>query len=266
MIVPGETEIVPTAIEEGLNAIYLVPGGGASLNMNNSAPPFDDVRARQALWYAIDWQDFNDTLNPGLDPATALFTPETFGYDSAYDLPQHDPSRAQELLDELAADDKPLTFTFTATAGNAAHIAIGQYLQTNLASYDNVEVNVEQLAAADSLAQTAAMTYQIKTNAIWFASPYPELTNVIGSNGIANTLGYSNPDVDDAIASISAATSEAELETALGVIQRRIAEDVPFLLYQVNKNGVVVSDRLSGIELYLTGYLFNWEDVSYSDS
>lgn len=70
------------------------------VGMNNLRPPFNDVRVRQAINYAIDKQEIIDYVRGGYDLiADAPIGPRVFGYHPAgpYD---YDPERARQLLAE----------------------------------------------------------------------------------------------------------------------------------------------------------------------
>ena len=87
----------------------------ATLNLNTTRPPFDDPRARQALFYALDRSLLAEAATPNTPVVTNLFPSTSPFYDAAYDLPAQDPEAAQRLFDELAAEGKPLEWTLTVT-------------------------------------------------------------------------------------------------------------------------------------------------------
>ncbi|WP_195210455.1 ABC transporter substrate-binding protein [Actinomarinicola tropica] len=81
-------------------------GGGAIFN--TLRPPVDDVRVRQAMAHAIIQEDLIEILGgTGITPPqTQYFSPDSpwFSQEVADAWPQHDPERAQELLNEYIND------------------------------------------------------------------------------------------------------------------------------------------------------------------
>src|SRR5699024_5251754 len=75
--------------------------GEVSLSMNNQAEPFDDVRVRQAVLYALDKQAIIDTAWNGYGSEIATYSVPTDPYyvDLNDEYP-HNPEKAKELLAE----------------------------------------------------------------------------------------------------------------------------------------------------------------------
>ncbi|MEU1724878.1 ABC transporter substrate-binding protein [Nonomuraea sp. NPDC005692] len=73
--------------------------GEVVLSMNNARPPFDDVKARQAVRYAIDHKALLDTAWAGRGQLIGSMVPPTDPWyeDRTGDYP-HDPAKAKELL------------------------------------------------------------------------------------------------------------------------------------------------------------------------
>jgi peptide/nickel transport system substrate-binding protein len=95
-------------------------GETAYIMLNVSKPPFDNIKARQALAYALPFDDFNAILGDGiLTQATGPFAPGNIGnldQEDLPDFPEYDPDRARELVEEYEAETgQPLSFTYTTT-------------------------------------------------------------------------------------------------------------------------------------------------------
>lgn len=112
-------------------------------------PVLGDVRVRQALMYAMDWEAINaGGLNgEGIQLASHVL-PNSWAYDESIPFFEYDPERASALLEEAgwmdddndpstprvaqgalyAADGTPLAFTLKANTGNDSSEAIGTLL------------------------------------------------------------------------------------------------------------------------------------------
>jgi peptide/nickel transport system substrate-binding protein len=76
----------------GLRTIYIF--------FNTTAEPFDDVRVRQAVNYAVDTEAIvRDLFDNAARASDAPFAPPIFGY-SAQPLYEYNPDRARELLED----------------------------------------------------------------------------------------------------------------------------------------------------------------------
>lgn len=86
--------------------------GEVSLSMNNQAAPFDDVRVRQAVLYALDKQAILDTAWNGYGSLVATYaTPTDPYYEDLNDAYPYDPEKAKELLKEAGQENLDITFT-----------------------------------------------------------------------------------------------------------------------------------------------------------
>ena len=64
-------------------------------------PPFDDVRVRKALNYAIDWDAILNTIYEGHGERLATaFLPSGFGFNPDLKPYEYNPEKAVELLRE----------------------------------------------------------------------------------------------------------------------------------------------------------------------
>jgi len=77
--------------------------------MNNTTAPFNDVRVRQAINYAIDPEALNRVFGGRLHPSQQILPPGMPGYDEFALYPGPDMGKAKQLLAEANPADKDIT-------------------------------------------------------------------------------------------------------------------------------------------------------------
>lgn len=211
------------------------------VGMNNKWGPFEDVRVRQALNYAVDQQAIIDNILLELtQPMDSPLPPASACYQSTKNY-AYDPDKARQLLAEAGYGDG-----FKATL----HYGAGRFLldsevveavQSYLADV-GVEVEVIQLewAAFQATWKKPLEETEIQLFFVGWGNPTvdPDLgtyTYVEASwpPGL-NAMFYSNPDLEQLIAAQRAATDPVARCEIVNEIQEIIMEDTPqiFLYYE----------------------------------
>jgi peptide/nickel transport system substrate-binding protein len=234
--------------------------GGYNIFFNLTKPPFDDVRARQAIAYAFDPKAMNDTLNGG----AGLLAPNLFLKDSDFFTPVRQPQpnrkKAQELFDTLAAEGKPLDFTVEVPP---TFQRLGEWFQARLTGFKNVTMNIEPIAASQTVQNWRSGNFVLGfTNAPRFVEPSPQLSNYLETGGATNYGKYSNPDVDAAFKKARTTNDVAERRTAYESVQRAQVKDLPSFFFQhqvihtlYNKN------KIQNIDPFADGFP-RWDRMS----
>ena len=100
------------------NVVFINPpsAGFIRFNMNTQRPPFNDIRVRQAMAYAIDREAIVKEIFKGLAKVSRSLVPaNAFGYVETYDIYRYNPDKAKQLLQEAGVPN--LTFTLSYGAG-----------------------------------------------------------------------------------------------------------------------------------------------------
>ena len=208
------------AVLEGQYDIYNSPQNMVQIfAMNNSVAPFDDVRVRQAINYAIDKDQIIDSVFGGY--ATKLYTnfsPVMGVYyneelEGSYDT---DVEKAKELLKEAGLEDG-FTFTITAPANYQAHIDTAQIIAQQLQQV-GITANIETMEWATWLedvygnaqyeATIVGLTGKLDPDAVLgrFKTTYPK-----------NFFKFSNEEYDQLITS---ALTEQDEQTRIDDYKR----------------------------------------------
>jgi len=106
----GDIDIFQTAVsndiasaeEKGFAAQKISGSSSTILLMNNAKPPFNDVRARQAVAYALDKDAMNERLYKGVRvPSYSGFAPDSAYFNKKANTPKYDLAKAKALVKDL---------------------------------------------------------------------------------------------------------------------------------------------------------------------
>ncbi|MFT4234291.1 MAG: ABC transporter substrate-binding protein [Microbacterium sp.] len=225
--------------------------GGQAFMMNMSKPPFDDIRARQALAYALDLDAISDAATGGYPAVPSTLFNESSPLYADIPLATYDPEKAQELFDELAAEGNPLEFTYTLFPTQSSQ-ATFEALQAQLGEYDNVTVVADQRDGSEAGTIAPSGDFQMLPWSLTFADPIGRLWGALHSEaGTTNYTHIADPALDAALdAANVAGDDDEELAKQFEIVQERLAELVPYIIYGELYTGTISSDKVNGIELY----------------
>jgi len=98
----ADSGTIKSATEKGFAAEKISGSSSTILLMNNAKPPFNNVKARQALAYAIDKDAINERVYGGVRvPSYSGFATDSAYYDKDAGTPKYDPKKAKQLVDDI---------------------------------------------------------------------------------------------------------------------------------------------------------------------
>lgn len=168
------------------------------ISANLETPGLDDVRVRQALWYAIDRDLLVDAINLGQATVTdTVLNPTVFGYlaDRAYD---YDVDKAKELMAAAGhADGLSLRLLIQ---GNYQIPAMAQAIQ-DMWREIGVEVEITLREFAQIVEIRRAGDFDLVMGALARTGPDQYMTPFFDSAAIPypNSSRYANPAMDELI-------------------------------------------------------------------
>jgi peptide/nickel transport system substrate-binding protein len=186
---------IQSAKSSGLGVLSLPPANFALRYLFNfKKPPFNNLKARQAMNYALDMKKVNDFQNQGHGIVfTGPYSKASEWYMPSIKLPQYNPKKAQQLFNEAATElGGPVTFDFIYPVASGA--SPGDMMSTLLQPYQNVKIN--NLATTPSLYITKVLqgAWELVLFGISGAPNY--VNQNFGTGSPQNYGGYSNPKVD----------------------------------------------------------------------
>jgi peptide/nickel transport system substrate-binding protein len=205
--------------------------GETILAINNAKPPFDDVRVRRALAYAIDRQAIIDGAMFGYGtPIGTHFAPHNRAYVDLTGMYPHDVEKAKALLAEAGVTDLKTTIKLPppSYARRGGEIIAAQLKEVGIeAELIPVEwpVWLEQVFKNKEFDLTIVSHTEPMDIDIYARDDY--------------YFGYHNPAFNKVMADLAAATDDVVRSGLLGKAQRILAEDsVNVFLFQLAKHGV----------------------------
>ena len=236
---------------DGLNTMYL--------GLNNKFPPFDNVKVRQAVAYAIDKQRVVDNFYPpGSTAATQLLPEAMSGYSADLQGYPIDQQKAMELLDQAAQEDGvtlPIESTISYRDVVRGYLpqpmVVAQDLQEQLNSigdgkYFNISIEVVESGTFIAAATTGAYPLHL----LGGGADYPDAGNLLGFwfQGVQASFGNSYPDIEEAVALGGRLTDSAERNAAYDKANQLVQELVPMVPIAHGGSAIVYSAEIEGAQ------------------
>lgn len=237
----------------GLNLIYL--------GMNQAVKPFDDVRVRQAINYAVDTDAIvSQIIKRGSVPARGILPPGIAGFDPDLKPYHYDPQKALALLAEAGfpqGEGFPAVELWTVSKSTDVHKALEIYkdyladigLEVSIKTADNWKAFVKAIAD-----QKASIFY-----AAWYAD-YPDADNffypLIHSSSRTNRSGFRDLWVDEQIVLARTEVDYLKRAALYREIEKRVVESAPIVSQHINSNSYVFRPAVQGIAMSHLGIIY----------
>ncbi|MCG6858284.1 MAG: ABC transporter substrate-binding protein [Salaquimonas sp.] len=252
-IIPDAAAAVPALLSGDVQAFANMPAGDALpqieadprfkvvigategetiLAINNGKPPFDNLKVRQAISYALNRKDIIDGASSGLGvPIGSHFSPADPGYVDLTGMYPFDPEKAKELLKEAGYPDG-----FKATLKLPPPPYARQGGEIIAAELRNIGIDVEIIPV--EWADWVANVFKQKDYDMTIISHVEP--NDIGIYARDDYyFDYHNPKFNAVMAELDKTTDQAKRLELLGQAQRILADDaVNGFLFELPKVGV----------------------------
>jgi peptide/nickel transport system substrate-binding protein len=213
---------------EGASDLTLIQAPATAVNeyiLNTTTAPFDDVRARRALGYAIDQQELSDNLFLGFfKPVQSIMASGSWAYpgDEVSGYPAFDVDKAQELVDELGG----LEFTLK-TSNTPDFLQQAAAVQAQLARA-GITMNIEPVEPSKKIADCFSRQYQACQFVVpGLPDPDGYARPFFDSSAGANPSGLEDAALDDLFAQGRTTVGQEDRKVIYDQVQARMAELVP---------------------------------------
>jgi peptide/nickel transport system substrate-binding protein len=218
--------------------------------MNNTTPPFDDVKVRQAVNYAIDPEALDKIFGGRLETGQTILPPDIAGYREFELYPGPDIEKAKQLIAEANPSDTDVTVW---TNDEPDRIRIGQYYQDVL---NEIGLNADlKVISGDIYFATIGnlKTPDLDTGfSDWFQDyPHPHDYFNPNLNGESiqptNNQNYSQTDIPELNKTIDQLAEQPldQVETQYGDLDEAFMKQAVWAPYGHEQFATFVSDRIA---------------------
>lgn len=235
--------------EESLSTSYI--------GFNTQKEPFDDIRVRKALNYAINVDEIIDVVLEGAGTkATGPINDKVFGYNKDLKGYEYDPEKAKELLAEAGYANGFKTSIWT--NDNPVRVRIAELVQAQLKEV-GVDADIEEVEWGAYLERTAAGEHDMFILG-WVTvtgdADYGlyALFHSSQHGGAGNRTFFTNSEVDELLDKGRTSIDEKEREDVYSKAQEIIVEEAPqlFLYFQTQNAGI--QNNIDGFRLHPAGH------------
>jgi peptide/nickel transport system substrate-binding protein len=234
------------------------PGSSFTVSMNLTKPPFDNVKVRQALMYAIDRDAIARAMAPislrsyGLNPAAfpGSYDSKTIPAELRYD---HDPAKAKQLLADagLAGGFSFSAYTSQREDYSALMLMVQEQLRQigvtlDLKIIDHTAFQADLRNDNNTMAQRSGAYPPVPTMIFMEQLSASACAKSDGGGGANYShYGVAMPGIDDLL---DKTTNEADFQRRLALcreMERRVLTDVPIIPLCTNAYIIVRNPRVN---------------------
>jgi peptide/nickel transport system substrate-binding protein len=216
------TPLLEQAQEGGRLTVTVQPATSPYVvQLNTTAAPFDDPRAREAIYHATDFPAIAQGLFRGMYPVSQMFTGPggLFHHETVEGYPPHDPARARQLVTELGG----LTVNL-GTLGNYVAEQVMTALQTQWQEA-GITVHIESFELSTLVQEFNSGQWQsmLQTAGAW--DPAAGVGVGFRFRSDSPFTGVRDPELDGLLDAASASLDPAERDRLYAEAGRHIAEN-----------------------------------------
>ncbi len=226
--------------------------------MNAEEPPFDDVKVRQALNYAIDRETLASVLlNDIVTPAKGILPPGFPAYNPSLEGYAFDPEKARNLLAESkygsdTSSYPPITLTIPGSFG----APVSPLLEAILLTWEEelgITMDIQQTEWATYLEDLRDRRFQIFGGLGWVADyldPENFLDGLFHSGSDNNHTSYNNPELDAVLEKARVEQDQQARFALYNEAEEMIVEEAPWApLWHSNGDSYLIKPYVKGLPL-----------------
>ena len=248
--------IADVAKSPGVDVYSFPSNASVYMGMNCKIPPFDDVRVRQALSYAIPYDTIIKEAMHGYAGSLKSYVP-AYIPTSDYSLfkYQKNLAKAKQLLAE-AGHPRGFAAELTVQTSEEDWVAAAVWIQSGLQQI-GVDLKINSVSDAAFFAQIDAKELPLFLDYFqaWVNDPFYWFRSLLTTTASENFVYYSNPQVDRLVAANINNPASGQRAAASRQIQGIIMEDAPWALLFTQQNLFAARSNVSGLTFTPDNYL-----------
>lgn len=215
---------------------------------NVTKPPFDDVRIRKALAYAVDRKTLVESVTNGVQSATgALTPPNTLGYTSRSQI-HFEPEKARQLLSDAGyPDGKNFPSVELTYNNNEDHRKIAEAIQQMWKKHLGINVKLKNQEWKVYLHEVKNLNHNIAR--MGWVGDYIDPNTFLGvftSDSGDNKTGWKNKQYDDLLKKAATTVGKDDRFEILQQAETLLLDEAPLIpLYNYTTNNLI-STQLKG--------------------
>ncbi|QRG66693.1 ABC transporter substrate-binding protein [Brevibacillus choshinensis] len=225
------------------------------ININHTHEPFNDVKIRQAINYAVDKEMMIKTVLMGNGEPATSYLPKMKFFNDQLEGYKYNLEKAKQLM---AESSKPQGFKtkLLISSGDETDRQIAVIVKDQLAAL-GIEVEIQMMEPGAAYEAVNTMNYDLATT--YFSTDIidpDELTSfeVVSTGGTdAYHTGYKNPKVDELADKARAELDEEKRKEMYMEIQKLVSEDATFLFLYYKPASYAVQNYVKGFNVLSTG-------------
>ncbi len=223
-----------------------------ALFLNNKVQPFDDIRVRQAICYALDRQEILNVVAGGKGEivGTNMFPSFSKYYDgSLVSRYECNTEKAKQLLSDAGYPDG-FSFTISVPSNYDFHVKTTQVIVSQLAKVGiKAEIRLIEWASWISDVYTGR-DYEATVIGLDAQLAPSDVLRFYPSDSSKNFINYSNPEFDEIFIKAQQAVNEDEKASFYKQLEKLLTEDAASAYIQSPAQLVAVNPKLGGYTFY----------------
>ncbi|MFB6892204.1 ABC transporter substrate-binding protein [Kitasatospora sp. NPDC056327] len=220
------------------------PGSTSTVLINTRAAPFDDVRVRRALQYAVDRAAVEKIvhLDQGRLSDGPIGSASPYRGTAAY--PAKDPARARALLAEAGHSDLSFEYLVDSRPEGQQRATVLQQMFADIGVRMTIKP-LDQASLGTAMYQRQFQVMDFVTS--MFGDTDTALANLFGPDSPYNFSGWTNAEAGQAIAAGRATVDPARRALAYQKAAQAVVDEAPVLFLTENPVGFLASARTGGL-------------------
>ncbi|HMP73434.1 MAG TPA: ABC transporter substrate-binding protein [Kiritimatiellia bacterium] len=224
------------------------------LGLNTTRPPFDDVRVRQAVAWAVDREVINQLVKFGqaLPLKGGPIPPNHWAHLDEVVYPAQDLDRARALLAEAGVAPEALKVDLLVGSDFAYQVQAAEVVKQQLRAA-GLEVTVVSLESGMFFNRLGERDFDMAlVGWLGFVDPDEWTYNLFRTGAPWNQQGFSHPDVDSALAEGRRLLDREQRKPVYDRVQRILTEQAPMVFLFINERAMAALDDVRGFEAHPT--------------